>query len=411
MNRISNTARCATPLVLLGLSGGLSVLGCGAPSGTTPGEATENIGSVALELEAGGLTFDSVGYAIAGPGGYTKSGNIDVTNSTQISAVIGGIPVGTGYAITLTATDAGDSGVTCTGSTTFDVTAHETTSAQVLLVCRVPPKTGSVMVNGSIDVCPTIDTFDITPSETTVGHAVSLTASASDLDNGPFPVGYDWATSGGVLTASGGASATLTCTTPGPVTVTVVVTDGDYLCATTASQVVKCSADAVDGGSDGSDGSSSDIAGPCGDGIIDIGEACDDGNLVSGDGCSATCQLDDNLSTPGDDRAGYLLCVLVAPFDAGTMTCGPGFGCCTDSVGCAASNQQCVSPFDFQSCDGPEDCPAGMQCWVAAHSIQCAVETPYFSVFCHSNADCIKGDTTNPCIGGSCLGNPVLQGR
>ncbi|OGY45369.1 MAG: hypothetical protein A3A24_02245 [Candidatus Buchananbacteria bacterium RIFCSPLOWO2_01_FULL_46_12] len=28
----------------------------------------------------------------------------------------------------------------------------------------------------------------------------------------------------------------------------------------------------------------------CGDGIIDPGEFCDDGNLVSGDGCSATCQ-------------------------------------------------------------------------------------------------------------------------
>jgi cysteine-rich repeat protein len=28
----------------------------------------------------------------------------------------------------------------------------------------------------------------------------------------------------------------------------------------------------------------------CGDGIVSAGEACDDGNTVSGDGCSATCQ-------------------------------------------------------------------------------------------------------------------------
>lgn len=30
----------------------------------------------------------------------------------------------------------------------------------------------------------------------------------------------------------------------------------------------------------------------CGDGILDGGEQCDDGNLTSGDGCSASCQLE-----------------------------------------------------------------------------------------------------------------------
>ena len=30
----------------------------------------------------------------------------------------------------------------------------------------------------------------------------------------------------------------------------------------------------------------------CGNGIIETGEQCDDGNTVSGDGCSATCQLE-----------------------------------------------------------------------------------------------------------------------
>src|SRR2546423_15334985 len=30
----------------------------------------------------------------------------------------------------------------------------------------------------------------------------------------------------------------------------------------------------------------------CGDGIVSGIEACDDGNAVSGDGCSATCQLE-----------------------------------------------------------------------------------------------------------------------
>ena len=30
----------------------------------------------------------------------------------------------------------------------------------------------------------------------------------------------------------------------------------------------------------------------CGNGIVETGEQCDDGNTVSGDGCSATCQLE-----------------------------------------------------------------------------------------------------------------------
>jgi len=37
----------------------------------------------------------------------------------------------------------------------------------------------------------------------------------------------------------------------------------------------------------------------CGDGYLDLGEQCDDGNLVDGDGCSSTCQVE-TLATCGD---------------------------------------------------------------------------------------------------------------
>jgi cysteine-rich repeat protein len=40
------------------------------------------------------------------------------------------------------------------------------------------------------------------------------------------------------------------------------------------------------------------LAPSCGDGHVDPGEECDDGNTVSGDGCSATCQ--DENSIPAD---------------------------------------------------------------------------------------------------------------
>lgn len=43
----------------------------------------------------------------------------------------------------------------------------------------------------------------------------------------------------------------------------------------------------------------------CGNGKIDLGEQCDDGNLMSGDGCSANCKLE-----PGDAPLEY--CKIIA---------------------------------------------------------------------------------------------------
>ncbi|MBL9018745.1 MAG: DUF4215 domain-containing protein [Myxococcales bacterium] len=37
---------------------------------------------------------------------------------------------------------------------------------------------------------------------------------------------------------------------------------------------------------------SSETTGACGNGVVDPGEICDDGNTYSGDGCSATCSID-----------------------------------------------------------------------------------------------------------------------
>jgi cysteine-rich repeat protein len=44
-----------------------------------------------------------------------------------------------------------------------------------------------------------------------------------------------------------------------------------------------------DGNNVSGDGCPADCSAHCGDGVVDPGEACDDGNTVSGDGCSADC--------------------------------------------------------------------------------------------------------------------------
>src|SRR5437773_10813014 len=59
-------------------------------------------------------------------------------------------------------------------------------------------------------------------------------------------------------------------------------------------------------------------AGDCGNSVVEAGEQCDDGNLVAGDGCSASCRLevcgngirdageqcDDGNPVPGGGRPG-----------------------------------------------------------------------------------------------------------
>jgi cysteine-rich repeat protein len=142
----------------------------------------------------------------------------------------------------------------------------------------------------------------------------------------------------------------------------------------------------------------------CGNGTIDVNEACDDGNTAGGDGCGSYCQLDDDVMTPGDDRAGFTTC---AKAYAEHMTCRPDMGCCGDGNECQPEESDCRTPFWFRDCDGPEDCPAGEQCWVLPKGYGCAVHPERTSghVLCHTDADCPMS-AVNPCDG-SCIGEPV----
>ena len=60
--------------------------------------------------------------------------------------------------------------------------------------------------------------------------------------------------------------------------------------------LVECNEECDDGPANGTPGdpctATCTRAPRCGDGVLDPGEQCDDGNTVSGDGCSATCQIE-----------------------------------------------------------------------------------------------------------------------
>jgi cysteine-rich repeat protein len=77
-------------------------------------------------------------------------------------------------------------------------------------------------------------------------------------------------------------------------------------------------------------------AAACGDGVQDAGESCDDGNVVDGDGCSATCQVEcDDSDGDGWCDASDNCPSVANPFQIDTDADGEGDACdvsCQDVV-------------------------------------------------------------------------------
>jgi hypothetical protein len=210
----------------------------------TAGTDSDRPGEIGLALQLqSGITINTVAYTITGPGTFTKTGSIDVSNSTTISTVIGAVPAGTGASITLSATSL-DGATQCGGSASFNVTAHATTAVSVHLTCHEAPRTGTVLVNGSLNLCPAIDGISANPSEVLVGGSVGLTATAHDTDSAPSPLSFHWTASSGALSDPTLPNPRFTCTSAGVAAITLSVSDGDPAtsCADTASLTVQCTA-------------------------------------------------------------------------------------------------------------------------------------------------------------------------
>jgi arylsulfatase B len=220
----------------------------GCSSEPLSGGGEEQPGSLGLALEvAPGVTLSSVTYTITG-NDFSKTGTIDIGRSPTISGTIGGIPSGNGYTITLAATSAED-GTVFTGSAKFNVTAGETASVTVHLKGSGKTGNGSVTVNGTLNVGPVIDELTLTPLTVFVGGTVTLSAVAHDPDQGPSPLSYYWATTGGVIDNPIAPDATLTSAAPGTFTIDLTLSDGDS--TTTATRTVTFVPEPGGGGGEG----------------------------------------------------------------------------------------------------------------------------------------------------------------
>jgi hypothetical protein len=219
--------------------GGCSNLQSDAASTDFGGSGNE-VGSIHLALTSGtDVQISSATYALTGPAMYSRTGTVSSTGGV-LSGLIGGIPAGTGYSVTLDGS-ATDGSVTCMGSAAFDIEAHATTSVVVPLVCREAINAGSASVTDTTNICPVVDGVAATPTAAASGGVVALTGTAHDKDNGPSPVAYQWTATAGTFDNAGTQNPNFTCpktTTSTAVTVTVTVTDG--VCTDSMDLTVTC---------------------------------------------------------------------------------------------------------------------------------------------------------------------------
>ena len=215
--------------------------------------ADETLGTAEFALQgAPGVTLNTVSYTIVGPASFAKSGSFDVSQSTRLAALIGPLPAGQGYAITLSANSV-DGASSCSGSAQFDVVAQQTTPVAVAFSCHEGARTGSALVNGVLNICPSLDAVSANPAEVLLGTSIALSARAHDPDAGPAAIGYRWTAASGSLSDANVSNPTFTCLQPGSVMLSVSASDGDPLasCADSRSITVHCSASGGSGGASG----------------------------------------------------------------------------------------------------------------------------------------------------------------
>jgi fibro-slime domain-containing protein len=164
-----------------------------------------------------------------------------------------------------------------------------------------------------------------------------------------------------------------TCPTPGqPCKTTIVCGDlkvtGDEACDDgTTTGLAGCSKDCKQvlpgftcPTDNGIGGACAPVTVPkCGDGRLDFGEYCDDGNTANLDGCSSTCTLEPGYtcSAPG------VKCTLVAFCGDGKLSVANGEGCDDGNlVGGDGCSQACVIEADY-ACPTPgQPCVSTVKC-------------------------------------------------
>ena len=149
----------------------------------------------------------------------------------------------------------------------------------------------------------------------------------------------------------------------------------------------------------------------CGDGVVQSGEACDDGNTLSGDGCSLACAVELGYLCSGTPSSCVARC-------AGVI-CTGGDACNASS--CNPSNGRCeLSPrVDGTLCNDVNLCSTGDVCTAGVcggREVVCPAGDGCSAATCNPSSgrcegaplpDCTACGAGNFCAGGVCGGVPT----
>ena len=328
------------------VSGMVGLAGCdrrGQPAAATQSDpGAQNLGTVGLALTlSANVTVTVVNYSITGNGITPRTGPINVSDPSATPSVqVGGIPAGTGYLVTMTGVST-DGQTTCNGSGMVDVIANQINMITVVMQCRATGTTGVVTVGGGFNNCPMITSYTGAPATVSVGGSVSVSVSATDPDGDALMFG--WTAPSGKFGDTGAPVTTFTCTTSGPVTLTMTVTDGQ--CPSTITLPISC----VPFCQVRADGT------PCDDGnACTRADACQGGVCVGSN--PVVCTAQDQCHDVGacDTATG----VCSNPNSANGKTCNDGNACtrvdqCASGVCVGASPVMCLAQ---DQCHAPGMC-------------------------------------------------------
>jgi hypothetical protein len=188
----------------------------------------ELTGKVGMDLTLpSGVQLDAVQWAIRGPNGASTSvqaGTVEVPNDEAIRFLVGSIPAGAGFDISVSGTSP-DGSVACAGSASFDVAPRATTNVFVALACTTEgPESGLASVSASAYDCASVTSVTASPAGTTVGGSLAVSGQAT----GPNANGltYSWSASSGSFDRPTAPQAQFTCAVAGPATLTLTASDG-----------------------------------------------------------------------------------------------------------------------------------------------------------------------------------------
>jgi hypothetical protein len=250
----------------------LALGGCAGESSqglSTNGVESGELGSVEANLTLPeGYSLNTVTYTVSG-NGVSRTGNINVENSSVLRFRIGNLPIANDYTLTLSAQTTGVPPQNCGGSAGFDIENNLVGTLTMPLTCgggvTIEQDTnGDITVDvnvtqGAGTVCPVVTGISALPLETAVNGVIQLEGYFSSA-----PTTSAWTGAGTFASASAAATA-YTCTTAGLHVLTYTITKDACPAPSSYTVEVQCTG-TTDAGTDaGSDAGETDAGSDAGE--------------------------------------------------------------------------------------------------------------------------------------------------